>query len=63
MPFALSHRKATPSLNFMARQAGGSIHKLKVLKRGGDEGVFRKRPRGVGFAANVKPLSKTVAVN
>ncbi len=32
MPFAFSHRKATQALNFMARQAGGSIHKLKALK-------------------------------
>src|ERR1035437_8347869 len=32
MPFAFSHRKAAQALNFMARQAGGSIHKLKALK-------------------------------
>ena len=32
MPFPFSHRKATQALNFMARQAGGSIHKLKALK-------------------------------
>ena len=32
MPFSFSHRKATQSLNFFARQAGGSIHKLKALK-------------------------------
>jgi uncharacterized phage-associated protein len=32
MPFSFSHRKATQALNFLARQAGGSIHKLKALK-------------------------------
>lgn len=32
MPFQFSHRKATQALNFFARQAGGSIHKLKALK-------------------------------
>ena len=32
MPFQFSHRKATQVLNFLARQAGGSIHKLKALK-------------------------------
>jgi uncharacterized phage-associated protein len=32
MPFQFSHRKATQALNFLARQAGGSIHKLKALK-------------------------------
>ena len=32
MPFSFSHRKATQSLNFLERQAGGSIHKLKALK-------------------------------
>jgi uncharacterized phage-associated protein len=32
MPFSFSHRKATQSLNFLARQAGGSINKLKALK-------------------------------
>lgn len=32
MPFSFSHRKATQSLNFLAKKAGGSIHKLKALK-------------------------------
>ena len=32
MPFSFSHRKATQALNFLARQAGGSLHKLKALK-------------------------------
>ena len=32
MPFPFSHRKATQALNFFARQAGGSISKLKALK-------------------------------
>jgi uncharacterized phage-associated protein len=32
MPFQFSHRKATQALNFLARQAGGTIHKLKALK-------------------------------
>ena len=32
MPFQFSHRKATQALNFLARQAGGSMHKLKALK-------------------------------
>jgi uncharacterized phage-associated protein len=32
MPFQFSHRKATQALNFLARKAGGSIHKLKALK-------------------------------
>lgn len=32
MPFSFSHRKATQALNFLAKRAGGSIHKLKALK-------------------------------
>ncbi|OHE80124.1 MAG: hypothetical protein A2107_04660 [Verrucomicrobia bacterium GWF2_62_7] len=32
MPFSFSHRKATQALNFLARQAGGSINKMKALK-------------------------------
>ncbi len=32
MSFQFSHRKATQTLNFLARQAGGTIHKLKALK-------------------------------
>lgn len=32
MPFSFSHRKATQTLNFFARQAGGCITKLKALK-------------------------------
>jgi uncharacterized phage-associated protein len=32
MPFQFSYRKATQALNFLARKAGGSIHKLRALK-------------------------------
>lgn len=32
MPFSFSHRKATQTLNYFARQEGGSINKLKALK-------------------------------
>ena len=32
MPFQFSHRKATQALNFLARQAGGTITKLMALK-------------------------------
>jgi uncharacterized phage-associated protein len=32
MSLSLAHRKATQALNFMARQAGGRINKLKALK-------------------------------
>src|SRR5947209_4648782 len=32
MPFSFSHRKATQTLNFFARQAGGSLNKMKALK-------------------------------
>lgn len=32
MPFSFSHRKATQALNFLARQAGGTIPKLQALK-------------------------------
>jgi uncharacterized phage-associated protein len=32
MPFSFSHRKATQALNFLARQAGGSVNKMKALK-------------------------------
>ena len=32
MPFTFSHRKATQSLNFFARQSGGNVNKLKALK-------------------------------
>jgi uncharacterized phage-associated protein len=32
MSLALTHRKATQALNFMARQSGGRINRLKALK-------------------------------
>src|SRR6266581_2187863 len=32
MPFSFSHRKATQTLNFVARKSGGSINKMKALK-------------------------------
>jgi uncharacterized phage-associated protein len=32
MSLALAHRKATQALNFLARQSGGCINKLKALK-------------------------------
>jgi uncharacterized phage-associated protein len=32
MSLALTHRKATQALNFLARQSGGRINKLKALK-------------------------------
>jgi len=32
MSLSLAHRKATQALNFLARQSGGSINKLKALK-------------------------------
>jgi uncharacterized phage-associated protein len=32
MPFSFSHRKATQALNFFAREAGGTINKMKALK-------------------------------
>jgi uncharacterized phage-associated protein len=32
MSLSLAHRKATQALNFMARQSGGRINKLKALK-------------------------------
>jgi uncharacterized phage-associated protein len=32
MSLSLAHRKATQALNFLARQAGGRINKLKALK-------------------------------
>lgn len=32
MSLSLTHRKATQALNFLARQAGGRINKLKALK-------------------------------
>lgn len=32
MPFTFSHRKATQALNFLARQEGGELNKLKALK-------------------------------
>ena len=32
MSLSLAHRKATQALNFLARQSGGRINKLKALK-------------------------------
>src|SRR5450756_1986162 len=32
MSLSLTHRKATQALNFLARQSGGRINKLKALK-------------------------------